>query len=317
MASYLFAVFTLLFYIPFFSAAQEKAILLADPTIFYDQGTYYLYGTGAPDGFPVYTSTDLYTWKGPNGASQGYALHKRDAFGTSGFWAPQVFKYQGIYYMIYTANEHLAIAQSNSPLGPFKQEKKEALAGDTKQIDPFVFFDQNKAYLYFVRLQEGNRIYVAELTKDLKQIKEESIKPCLNAREAWENTAHSEWPVSEGPTVLKHKGYYYLLYSANDFRNPDYAVGYATSRSPLGPWKKHAGNPIISKEKLGINGTGHGDLFQDRAGQLYYVLHSHYNDHQVSPRKTVRVKLGFRPTAEGLDELYLQDQHPEELMQSP
>jgi len=275
------------------TTAKADTITLADPTIFYDQGTYYLYGTGAPDGFIVYTSTDLKTWHGPAGATEGYALHKKDSFGTSGFWAPQIFKHNNLYYMAYTANEHLAIASSSSPLGPFKQEKKQALNGITKQIDPFVFFDKGKPYLYFVRLTEGNRIFVAELTPTLDSIKESTIKPCIAATEPWENTANAPWPVTEGPTVVKHGHTYYLLYSANDFRNPDYAVGYATATNPLGPWKKYTGNPIISKKQLGYNGTGHGDILKDKHGQLYYVLHTHHTDQKVAPRKTALVKLQF------------------------
>lgn len=268
-------------------------LTLADPTIFFDKGVYYLYGTGAKNGFTVYTSSDLKTWQGPAGTKDGYALHKKDAFGTSGFWAPQVFKHQGKFYMIYTADEQLAIAESDSPLGPFKQAEKKALNGDTKQIDPYVFFDGDKAYLYFVKLREGNRLYVAELSANLQEIKEETITPCLQAIEPWENTAKATWPVTEGPTVIKYKNLYYLLYSANDFRNPDYAVGYATAVSPLGPWKKSTNNPLISKKLLGVNGTGHGDLFTDKNGQLQYVLHTHYSKDKVSPRKTALVKLQF------------------------
>ena len=77
-------------------AAQTDYIYLADPTIFYDQGTYYLYGTGnSNEGFWVYTSQDLKTWKGPTGAKNGYALIKGDSFGSGKFWAPQVFLYTG------------------------------------------------------------------------------------------------------------------------------------------------------------------------------------------------------------------------------
>lgn len=272
---------------------RKDTLTLADPSIFFHDGIYYLYGTGAPDGFQVYTSKDLKQWQGPMGAQEGYALHKRDAYGTTGFWAPQVFIRDGRFYMAYTADEHIAIASSISPLGPFKQDKKQALNGATKQIDPFVFFDEGKAYLYHVRLTEGNRIYVAELTDDFSRIKEETLRPCIHATDNWENTEQSDWPVTEGPTVFRHQGLYYLLYSANDFRNPDYAIGYATATHPTGPWKKQQANPIISKKQLGINGTGHGDLFQDQSGQLQYVLHTHASPDKVSPRKTALVKLKF------------------------
>ncbi|GAA4801584.1 hypothetical protein GCM10023231_32930 [Olivibacter ginsenosidimutans] len=275
------------------TTTPTDTITLADPTIFYDKGTYYLYGTGAPDGFIVYTSTDLKTWHGPSGANDGYALHKKDSFGSSGFWAPQLFKHHKQYYMIYTANEQLAIATSTSPLGPFKQSTKRALNGNTKQIDPFVFFDKGKPYLYFVRLTDGNRIFVAELNATLDSIKESTITPCIAATEAWENTENAPWPVAEGPTVIKKDNMYYLLYSANDFRNPAYAIGYATADHPLGPWKKYTENPIINKDILGHNGTGHGDIFKAKDGQIYYVLHTHNSNQKVAPRKTALVKLQF------------------------
>lgn len=277
------------------ASTHSAPLTLADPHIFYDNGTYYLYGTGAPDGFQVYSSVDLENWTGPVGRDRnGYALHKDHTFGTMGFWAPQVFKYKNRFYMAYTANEQIAIASSDSPLGPFTQDTKRALNGPTKQIDPFIFFDKNKAYLYFVRLQDGNRIYCAELSNDLSQIKEETASECLRADEPWENTSDARWPVTEGPTVIKHAGLYYLLYSANDFRNPDYAVGYATSSHPMGPWKKHRGNPIISKRLIGEDGAGHGDLIQDKQGNLHYVFHTHFKNGQVAPRKTAFIGLKFK-----------------------
>ena len=88
---------------------------------------------------------------------------------------------------------------------------------------------------------------------------------------------------------------YYLFYSANDFRNPDYAVGYATATSPLGPWKKH-GKPIITRRQIGENGTGHGDLFKDANGNWMYVFHTHNNRNQVGPRRTAVVQLNFDGT---------------------
>ena len=274
----------------------ENGLYLADPTIFHHQGTFYLYGTvgsGPNHGFIGYTSTDLKNWQKSNRDS-GYVLRKGAAFGTAGFWAPQVFAKNNKFYMAYVANENIAIAESNHPLGPFTQTRKAPLAAPVKQIDPFVFMDEDgKTYLYHVRLVKGNNIFVAEMTPDLKAIKPETLKPCLVATEPWENTANADWPVMEGPAVLKRNNLYYLFYTANDFRNPDYATGYATSTSPYGPWKKFSGNPIVSRDGFGINGTGHGD-FVAKGNDLFYVFHTHFSDSVVAPRRTAIVPVHFQ-----------------------
>lgn len=290
-------------------------IFLADPTIFLHQDTYYLYGTTGnaeqhdQGGFLVYTSKDLDTWEGPAGMKDGLALKEGDAFGDKGFWAPQIFEYQKRFYMAYTANEQIAIAVSNSPYGPFVNPSRQAISSPLRQIDPFVFMDEDgRKYLYHVRLDQGNRIFVAELNEDLKGIKEETLKECLSAQLTWENRQEAAWPVAEGPTVLKHKGIYYMLYSANDFRSPDYAVGFATSQSPLGPWKKSNRNPIIHRSIIPHNGTGHGDVFVAKNNDLYYVLHTHFNDTLVQPRRTALLRINFANNGEGPDYLEVDTQ---------
>ncbi|HKH62251.1 MAG TPA: glycoside hydrolase family 43 protein [Flavitalea sp.] len=273
---------------------DTSIINLADPTIFKHKNRFYLYGTvegNAGNGFLVYVSHDLKGWK-MSAKNHGYALKKGDAFGTAGFWAPQVFSHNNKFYMAYTANENIAIAESDDPAGPFKQTAKFALQSPVKQIDPFVFIDDDgKKYLYHVRLMQGNKIFVAEMTPDFSSIKEETLRECLTATNPWENTTKAGWPVTEGPTVLKRNGVYYLFYSANDFRNPDYAVGYATSKHPTGPWVK-SDNPILTKFSIGRNGTGHGDFFLNRTDWMY-VFHTHYNDSFATPRKTGLIKVRF------------------------
>ncbi|WP_214071393.1 glycoside hydrolase family 43 protein [Mucilaginibacter sp. dw_454] len=276
-------------------STHKDTLLLADPTIFAEDGQYYLYGTGSAGGFPVYQSSDMVNWKGGVGkAAHNLALAKGDSYGTKGFWAPQIFKNKGKYYMAYAANEDVAIAEGDSPLGPFKQQDIKKISGPTHQIDPFIFKDTDgKLYLYFVRLQNGNRVFVAPLKDDLSDIDTAAAKECANSNLPWENTANSKWPVCEGPTVIKHNGLYYLMYSSNDYQNIDYAIGYATSKSPMGPWTKNPDNPIISRHTIGINGTGHGDVFIGKDGQLYYVMHTHYSNTKVQRRKTAVIKLAF------------------------
>lgn len=282
---------------------NENNPLMADPTIFFDKGVYYLYGTGGgkedSDGFKVYTSVDKQVWK-----DEGYALKRGDSYGTKGFWAPQVFKYKEKYYMAYTANEQIAIAVANHPKGPFRQEQIAPLEAPVKIIDPFVWMDPSGViYLYHVRLQKGNRIFVAEMNASLTAMNESTLKECINATDHWEDTKQVAWKVTEGPTVLKHKGLYYMIYSANDFRNPDYAIGYATAKTPVGPWKKFSGNPIISTKNTGENGTGHGDVFINKKGEMNYVFHTHSSSAKVGPRKTAVMRIRFIQEKGGPDKL--------------
>lgn len=282
---------TLLLLLHIFLPQDTSFLLLADPTIFKHNGTYYAYGTNGANanaGIPVFTSKDMVNW-----VDKGFALHRGDAFGTQGFWAPQVFQYRKKFYMAYTANESIAIAVSDNPAGPFRQTMKQSLPSDLKQIDPFVLFDEGKIYLYHVRLDSGNRIFVAQLKDDLSATVPGTLKECIHAEGGWENTANASWPVSEGPTVLKRNGKYYLFYSCNDFRNIDYAVGVAVSDHPTGPFRRLPRQPVISRHNTGANGSGHGDVLQ--AGKKwYYVFHTHNSAQKVGPRKTVLMEMTWK-----------------------
>lgn len=68
------------------------------------------------DGIEVHISKNLVHWE--NG---GYCLKKGDVLGTHGFWAPEVSFGRGKFYMVYSADEHIAVAVSERPTGPFKK----------------------------------------------------------------------------------------------------------------------------------------------------------------------------------------------------
>ena len=271
-------------------------ILLADPTILYDNENYYMYGTisgGAGktnDGFLVYKSDDLNNWK-----PKGFALKKGDAFGEKGFWAPHVLKNNDTYVMVYTADENIAIAFSKSPTGPFKNEMKTYFKTKEKQIDPFLFFENGKYFLFSgKRLNDGNQIFVSELTENLNSIKEGKSYKCLFTSQAWEDQDDFKTKNVQGASVIKIDGTYFMFYSANNFRSKKYAIGYATSLSPEGPWKKYNNNPIIDFIKINKNGPGHGDIFFDnQEGKFKYVFHTHFSENKVRPRKTGMVNLFF------------------------
>lgn len=281
-------------------AESKQPVTLADPTILLDQGIYYLYGTEAPPqrGFKVYKSNDLSDWHPAGNSTLGeYALdYGSNTYGDKGFWAPQVVRDNDQFILAYTANEHIAMASSASPLGPFTQETPHSIDDQQRQIDPFIFTDDDgRSYLYHVRFKRGNHIYVAELNSQKSAIIENTLTHCLSAQDnSWEKTdSLPKANVVEGPSVIKHQGIYYLIYSANHFKSADYAVGYATATSPFGPWQHANNNPIIHQSTTGRKGSGHGDLFQDKSGHWQYVFHAHHSAEQVHPRETLIVPIDF------------------------
>ncbi|MCD2425378.1 glycoside hydrolase family 43 protein [Niabella pedocola] len=284
--------------------AEGQPVYQADPTIFPYQGKYYLYGTdgAAPDqGIRVFVAPDKKQWKLSSRSADGFAVRALESFGTRGFWAPQVWAANSKFYMAYVANEQIAIAAADSPEGPFYA--REPLAFDQKNIDPYVFFDEDgKKYLYHVDITNGNKIYVASINDAFTAIDKQSRKLCITATDPWEII---QARVAEGPTVIKHKGIYYLVYSANHFENQRYAVGYATAASPWGPWTKAAENPVLSMTNTGKPGSGHGDLFTDPDGSMYYVFHTHNSMNNILPRRTALVKASFVANPGGPDKLVM------------
>jgi xylan 1,4-beta-xylosidase len=261
-------------------AQAALPIRAADPYILVHEGTYYLYGTDdldASGGIKVYRSKDLQRWEGPVGVHPGgYALKRGDAFGSDHFWNGDIRYHRGRFVLHYTANEQVAVAYAPSPLGPFTNPLKKPFRDDIKEIDTDLFVDEDgTAYFYFVRFDKGNVTYAAKMNADLSGIDEQSVKEVIRASQPWEHTdTKSNWPVTEAASVIKHRNLYYLFYTANDFRNPDYAVGMATAPHPLGPWTKYAGNPILRSSE-GFRGTGSTHVFRDLQGRWQIVFHAH------------------------------------------
>lgn len=284
-----------------FSVSKEEQIAFADPTIVRQGANYYLTGTTntIPQGFSMLVSKDLKNW-----TSTGPLLTEGpQVYGDKGFWAPQLYLNGKTWQLAYTANEQVAVAESSSLTGPFTQKQVKPVDASEKNIDPFIFTDDDgKTYLYHVRFNNGNYLWVAAYDKNTMSIDPSTLKQCLGNTEAWENTPdYPAAPIMEGPTVIKHKGKYYLFYSANHFMSRDYAVGYAVTDSPMGPWHKPANNRIIHRSIVGENGSGHGDVFADKKGNLFYVYHVHNSNHAVSPRLTRIVPLHFIPSNDGFD----------------
>lgn len=286
---------------------QNPVFQTSDPFVLLHDGKYYLYTSNAEEntietGYKVFMSDDLIVWE-----DKGLCLKKGDVKGeiivrdgyTLGFWAPEVAYKDGKFYMIYTAEHHLGVAVSDSPLGPFIQEDKKFLF-DYEAIDGSFLIDGDDVYLYFRDIAK-NRIVGVKMNPDMISADESTYTVLITPAEfPWELVVEGEIG-TEGPFVLKHNGYYYLTYSANDFRNKDYAIGCAVSENPLGPYKKYEHNPILKKSDR-VFGTGHHCFTTSKDGQkLVCVYHCHHSATQVEPRMTCIDIAEFVPQESGPD----------------
>jgi len=273
-------------------------VTMADPFVLFHEGIYYLYGTydkSVNSGLAVFTSRDLVNWQ-----KHDLAFKKTpDTWSQCHFWGPEVVFVKGEFYMYFNAstnknpqdrpfNMRLCIAKSKSPLGPFTEIKAPFYSPKPpdEAIDQHVFIDDDgKAYLYFTLVTVGrNEIQVVRLKDNMVEFDGEPVV-CIRPTEPWESHPWEKHVVAEGACVLKHNGYYYLTYTANHFRDPDYCIGYATSTSPLGPWKKFEGNPILKKTDH-ISGPGNGMVVPSPDGsERFIVYHVHNSPGRVGPRK--------------------------------
>lgn len=278
---------------PLFQNPVLDSVQAADPGVLFYKGVYYLYCTSAPVGYYVFTSTDLVHWK-----NEGYCLES--AWEKSRwYWAPEVVERNGRFYMIMSVEEYLGIASSDSPLGPFVPEASWIFP---QSIDGHFFLDEDgKAYLYYVTWRPGKRygIYAMEMNEDMATPKFETETLVLEPETPWET---SEGRVTEGPFVLKHKGRYYLTYSAPGYTSYRYGIGYAVSNAPMGPYVKYPANPVLGYTSA-FHGPGHHSFTVNQKGEWIVVYHVHQAPGTVHPRKVCVDRARFVEASDGIDRL--------------
>jgi beta-xylosidase len=91
----------------------------------------------------------------------------------------------------------------------------------------------------------------------------------LGVSEYWERGP--DYETVENPFVFEHEGTYYMLYSANDWRTEEYAMGYAVASSPVGPFVK-AREPLMSTTPV-VSGPGGGSVVVGPGGGHWLVYH--------------------------------------------
>jgi xylan 1,4-beta-xylosidase len=239
-----------------FSSRIVGTVGIGDPAVIYFEGKYYLYPTGDNHGYDVFISTDLVHWKkGPR------VFRSRE----SGVWAPDVLYNppDRKFYLYYTVNRHVGVAVADRPDGRFR-DLGILLA---HAIDADMFLDPDGGYYLYYATYPDFSIQVQPMESPARK-KGEPL-PLIRPDTPWEKKGQA---ITEAPWLLKHQGTYYLLYSGGGADTRYYAIGYATAKSPLGPFVKYTGNPIM-KEGCGVYGPGHCSVIETPGGKLWMVYH--------------------------------------------
>ncbi|MDR2150990.1 MAG: glycoside hydrolase family 43 protein [Spirochaetaceae bacterium] len=262
---------------------QTKDIQIRDPFVVLEEGVYYLFGSTDKDiwqsrgvGFDVYTSSDLTAWEGPYAAFRP----EPDFWSEQNFWAPEVYRYNGAYYMFATfkpkaGRRGTAVLRSESLLGPFTlwsdgpvtPAEWECLDG-TLYIDPagnpFMVFCHE-----WQQVKDGE-ICAMPLTRDLCTAAGEPSLLFRATEAVWVRELAGRDPgnfVTDGPFLwITDSGALVLLWSS--FGAEGYCIGIARSKTGAiaGPWVQ-APKPLFAKD------GGHGMLFRSKEGKLYLTIH--------------------------------------------
>ena len=239
-----------------------SSLRLRDPFILVDKKTsmYYLHFNNNLK-IRVYKSKDLSTWK-----DEGYSfIAKTDFWGQQDFWAPDVYEYEGRYYLFATfsnagVKRGTSILVSDSPKGPFTPLVNKAITPSGWMcLDGSLYIDkEGNPWLLFCRewLETiDGEIYAQRLAKDLKTT---------------EGDPYLLFKASEAPFIYRlDDGKLIMLWSS--FRKTDgkYAIGQAVSASGnvLGPW-------VQEPETLNSDDGGHAMVFKDLKGRLMISYHA-------------------------------------------
>lgn len=237
-------------------------------------------------------------------------------------------------------NFRIGVAVADKPTGPFIDiHKRPVFDPGYPVIDANVLFDKNgRMYLYYSRCcykhpvesevatwakQNGlynsieeSWVYGVELKPDFSGVIGEPVlllRPPVkmdDKQAEWESRSVTSKEVNrrwtEGSVAFKKGDTYYMMYSANYFGGKNYAVGYATSKSPLGPFTKAANNPVLQKnvDKGGlVTGTGHNSITYSPDGKemlcVYHARTSASGDKRVVFIDRMKISKDGMLTVEG------------------
>jgi beta-xylosidase len=248
----------------------------ADPSVIRVGNEYWAMATssewGAP--YPILRSTDLVNWD-----RVGTVFNELPSWATGNLWAPEITEDKGRYYVYYTARKKdgplcVAVASADQPDGPYTDHGT-LVCEEVGSIDGFPIRDEN-GVRYLIWKEDANSvgkptpIWAQELSEDGTKLLGAAPVKLFQNDPSWEAN------LVEGPFVMRHEGYFYAFYSAAACcgKACSYSLGVARAKNLLGPWEKHAKNPILAGNEV-WKCPGHGSVVDNGAGRFFLLYHAY------------------------------------------
>jgi len=211
-------------------------VYIADPSAHqWKDGKMYVYGSRdeSPDYYcswshHVLSSSDLKTWTITENSFASKGPYDQVPYSDDFLYAPDCQYYKGMYYLYYCLANNSAtggVATSISPTGPFVNGKNINLKG-YNEIDPCVFIDDD-GQSYYIWGQFNAKM--AKLKSNRIEIDSSTIKENI--------VTEKEHYFHEGGYMVKRNGIYYFVYAHMGRAGRPTCIGYATGKSPMGPFK--------------------------------------------------------------------------------
>jgi alpha-N-arabinofuranosidase len=253
-----------------------------DPSVTRVGNTFYLVNSTFTyfPGIPVFRSDDLVHWRQIGNVIERPGEVTFDGLGVSrGMFAPTIRFHDGLFYVVCTSvdagGNFLSVARD--PAGPWSDPISLA---QVDGIDPSLFFDADgKVYLLNNGLPVGPPKYEGHRAIWIQEF-DLGARKLVGPRKVLINggvdfAQHPVW--IEGPHMYRHAGWYILM-CAQGGTSTQHSEVVLRSRSPWGPFKPFAGNPILTQRDLPGNranpiaNAGHADLVEAGDGRWWAVF---------------------------------------------
>ena len=207
---------------------------LADPSArVWKDGKLYIYST--KDESPTYmcsttydviSTSNLIDWQSNKNVFASKGENDEVPYTDNKLYGPDCTFKNGKYYLYYchqNGGKDVGVVVSESPAGPFKNGQ---LLEGVNQMLPSVFTDDDgQSYLCYGFFS----LYAVKLKPKMTEIQPETLnKAVLNEKDHF---------FHEGAQLFKRNGLYYMVYTQISRRGMATAIGYSTSKKPMGPYR--------------------------------------------------------------------------------